>query len=100
MNDKFSNDNSSTATAGRQREPDPHGQAALLLIESLIHELIARSVINVANAVEIVEVAVEIKVEVAADADETLVTMTRSLALLRAIQDSFTTGLQDGPGGS
>lgn len=38
-------------------EPDAHGQAEMLLVESLIHGLIARSVISVADAVEIVEIA-------------------------------------------
>ena len=37
----------------------------MLLVESLIHGLIARSVISVAEAVEIVEVAAEVKTEIA-----------------------------------
>lgn len=37
----------------------PCGQAALLLVESLMHTLVARSVISVAEAVEAVDVAFE-----------------------------------------
>lgn len=47
--------------------PDAHGQAALLLVESLIHGLLARRLITVADAVEIVDVAAEVKVDVAGD---------------------------------
>ena len=39
-------------------EPDAHGLAALLLVESLIHGLAARSIISVAEAVSITEIAV------------------------------------------
>lgn len=40
---------------------DGHGRAALLLAESLIHGLIARSVLTVADAIEIIEVAAEVE---------------------------------------
>ena len=40
MSSDSSNDN------GERRIPDAHGQAALLLVESLIHGLIARKVIG------------------------------------------------------
>lgn len=40
---------------------DEPGMAALLLVESLIHSLIARSVISVEDAIEIVTTATEVK---------------------------------------
>lgn len=40
---------------------DGHGKAALLLTESLIHGLIARSVLTVSDAVEIIEIAADIE---------------------------------------
>lgn len=42
-----------------------HGQAALLLVESLIHGLIARSVLSVAEAIEIIETAADVELELA-----------------------------------
>lgn len=39
---------------------DAHGRAALLLVESLIHGLIARSSLSVSEAVEIVQIAIEV----------------------------------------
>ena len=42
-----------------------HGRAALLLVESLIHGLANRSVISVAEAIEIIEVAAEVEYELA-----------------------------------
>lgn len=69
--------------------PDAHGQAALLLVESLIHGLLARSLISVADAVEIVEVASEVKVEVAVDLGDSPANLRRSLSLLTAISDSL-----------
>ena len=71
------------------REPDAHGQAAMLLVESLIHGLIARSVISTQEAIEIVEVAAEVKADVAAELGDSPETMRRSLALLESISASL-----------
>ena len=49
-------------------EPDAHGQAALLLAESMLHTLLARGVVTLEEAVEVVQTAAEVKVEVAAAA--------------------------------
>lgn len=69
--------------------PDPHGQAAILLVESLIHSLVARSVLSVADAVEIIDVASEVKVDIAAELGDTRVSLERSLSLLNAISASL-----------
>lgn len=45
--------------AADSREPDAHGQAALLLVESLIHGLAERKVITVSEALDIMECALE-----------------------------------------
>jgi hypothetical protein len=68
---------------------DAHEQAALFLIESLLHSLIARSVISVAEAVEIVEVAAEVKTDAAAEMGDTPGALQRSLDLLAAIGASL-----------
>ena len=69
--------------------PDAQGQAAMLLVESLIHGLIARSVITVADAVEIINVAVEVRTEVGTELGDTPATLARSLAMLSALGDSL-----------
>jgi hypothetical protein len=84
-----SNDNQLGRDAAPRPEPDAHGQAAMLLVESLIHGLIARSVISTEEAIEIVDVAAEIKAEVAADLGDSPATMQHSLALLASISQSL-----------
>jgi len=70
-------------------EPDAHGQAAMLLAESLIHGLVARDIITVGDAVEIVAAATEVNEQVGVDIGDSPATLQRSLALLRAIQSSL-----------
>lgn len=69
--------------------PDAHGQAAMLLVESLVHGLIARSVLSVADAVEIVGIAAEVKAEIATDLGDTPATMRKSLIILETIAASL-----------
>ena len=68
MTDETSNDNMRAYADARSSGPDAHGQAAMLLVESLIQGLIARSVITVADAVELVDTAAEVTEALAADA--------------------------------
>lgn len=81
------NDNNSAIRGVAPLLPDPHGQAALLLVESLIHGLLARSVISVGDAIEIVESADSVQVELAEAADGA--PMWQSHALLSAIAKSL-----------
>lgn len=90
------NDNESAIAAATPSMPDPHGHAALLLVESLIHGLIERSVISTRAAIDIVEGADSVQVEVAEAADGHGAPMWRSHALLMAIEDSLR---QDDGGG-
>jgi hypothetical protein len=64
--------------------PEPYGQAALLLVESLIHGLIARSSLTVEQAVEIVQIAAEVTKDTAAELDDTPATR-KSIHLLDSI---------------
>ena len=82
-------DRSSDPNAGGTAGPEPYGQAALLLVESLIHGLIARSALTVAQAVEIVETAAEVKQDTTDDAGDTRATLQRSLHLLNSIGASL-----------
>lgn len=93
--DSTSNDNDDAPLHG----PDAHGQAAMLLVESLIHGLIARSVISVEDAIEIVEVAADVKQEVAGELGDSPATLRKSLGLITAISASLTNDLGDTDGG-
>jgi hypothetical protein len=86
MSGEFSNDNDVVATAARETEAN--GQAAMLLVESLIHGLIERKVISVADAVEIVETAREVQVDAGVELDSHPTTQ-RSITLLQAISTSL-----------
>ncbi len=69
--------------------PDPHGQAALLLVESLIHGLISREGLTSEEAVQIIEVAAEVKEALAEDMGEHPAIMAESLNLLHAMANSL-----------
>lgn len=70
-------------------EPDAHGQAALLLTESLIHMMVEKSVITNGEAIEVIQTAAEVKIEVATAEGESKKRMKESLFLLSAMQVSF-----------
>lgn len=70
-------------------EPDAHGQAALLLAESILHMLVEGHVLTNAEAMEVVTTAAEVKVEVAEGTGESKKRMQESLVLLARITDSF-----------
>ena len=66
--------------------PDPHGQAALLLVESLIHGLIGRRILSVQEAVHLLEVALDAQVAMA-EVGRSLAPTTELLeALLRSLE--------------
>jgi hypothetical protein len=44
---------------------DPHGRAALLLVESLIHALVEKAVLTRAEAIEVIDIAVDVEEELA-----------------------------------
>ena len=64
-------------------------QAALWLVESLIHALIARSVISVVDAVEIVGTAADVAEEFAAEQIGMAPIITGAIDLLHAIRASL-----------
>lgn len=74
-------------------EPDAHGQAALLLAESIIHTLIEAKILTATEAVATVQMAAEVKVEVAELAGESRERMEASLFLLETIAASFETDI-------
>ena len=87
-----------SATAGKTQEPDAHGQAALLLAESLLHKLIETSVLSSDQALEVVQAACEVKVEVATAAGESTARMLASIALLQKMRISIESDTSFGHG--
>lgn len=83
------NDNDFATPGIRPPMPDPHGQAALLLVESLIHGLLARSIISIGDAIEIVESADSVQVDMAEEADGAGAPMWQARGLLTAILKSL-----------
>ncbi|KKC31380.1 hypothetical protein [Devosia psychrophila] len=87
MSNGFSNDNTIVSTD--VREPDAHGQAAMLMVESLIHCLIEKRVISVADAVEIVDTAREVKIATGPELGDSAAALQKSLWLLEAVSASL-----------
>jgi len=79
---------SPTGTGGRT-DPDAHGQAALLLVESLIHGLIARSSLTRAEAIDIIDIAADVKIEYAEETEESRAILARSLVLIEALAETL-----------
>lgn len=89
------NDNDA-ATAGTMTSlPDAHGQAALVLVESLLHGLLSQTVLTLSEAVEIIESAVAVQTDIADAADTGAETMWRSLSLLTAMSASLKRDMDD-----
>lgn len=84
---------------GHGRGHESQGLVAMLLVESLIHGLIARSIIDAKDAVEIVAIATEVIEETAIESGNTTETMAKSLAILEAICSSLSIDLPKGPDG-
>ncbi|MBW6526477.1 hypothetical protein KZ813_06450 [Sphingomonas sp. RHCKR7] len=71
------------------------GEAALLLIESLLHGLIARAVLSTEEAIKIVEIAADARRELADDRIDDLSLSERSIGALMAIASSLRTDMPD-----
>ena len=87
-----SNDNSAPPEQSRDFS-DAQGYAALLLVESLIHGLIEKSVITLETAVDIVEVALSVSLEVDEEPEKKSVSPRGASALLQAISKSLSADL-------
>jgi hypothetical protein len=84
-------------TGQSEERPDQgaHGEAALLLVESLVHGLIYRSVISVAEAFEIINTAADVKREAIAETDNSNSGRDKTLLLLEAIGFSLQRDISD-----
>ncbi len=70
----------------------PHYQSALLLVESLIHALIAKSILTLPEAIEIVEMAEDVELEMARTANGSFPPQS-IISLLAPIAKSLRTNL-------
>lgn len=86
------NDNDPTPGGGAALL-NAQGHAAVLLVESLIHALIARSVITVEDAIEIVGAATAVTVETMNEMNETPAALLQSLTLLTDMSVSLSIDL-------
>ena len=68
---------------------DPHGRAALLLVESLLHTLIERSALKVKDVLDIITVAIDANEELAADRGEREDPTDQTTVVLSAILHSL-----------
>lgn len=50
-------------------DTDTHGRAALLLVESLIHALVDKAVITQGEAIDVIDIASEVEVDIAGPPD-------------------------------
>lgn len=85
----LTNDNELPSAASRFDVPDARGQAAILLVESLIHALIARSLIRLEDAIDVVTTAIDVKMEIAAGDGDSDDSTDHALGLLVAIRHSL-----------
>ena len=81
--------NENDAGGKEHLEPDAHGQAALMLAESMLHALMENGNLTTAQGISVVSTAQEIKVEFAHLAHESEGRMQASLNLLKKIGDSL-----------
>ena len=68
--------------------PDPHGQAALMLCESVLLLLIEKGVIKKDETTELIEGVIEVKQEIAGVRENVVVSLA-SIVLLRAVARSI-----------
>lgn len=76
---------------GADRDPVPQaqGQAALLLLESLIHALLDNGTLTKVQAIRAIDTALEVKRDSAVEAKEPPATLNKSLMLLNNMKRSL-----------
>ena len=77
-----------------QPRSEASGQAAILLVETLLHKLVERSIISLKDAVEIVDTAIEVGAETQDDANSPTAANPGTMAMLTTIGDSLRADLR------
>lgn len=73
-------------------KPDPNGQAAILLVESLIHTLVDRDILTTRQALFAIASAICVKSESAAFSNEDRETLEKSLGVMKRIEQTLQAG--------
>ncbi len=71
-----------------ETNPDPHGQAALMLCEGLMLLLVEKGVIDKSRVADVIDGVIEVKQEIAGVRESVVVSVT-SIALLQAVARSI-----------
>lgn len=74
---------------------DPHGQAAMVLLETLIHAMIANGNLTTIEAIEIVLDAAEVQAEIDMDRGYVEENQQQAVALLRSLSISLSHDLPE-----
>jgi hypothetical protein len=69
-------------------DPDPHGQAALMLMESLLLLLVEEGVLLKEQMIDNIDGVIEVKQEIAGTSESVVVSLA-SIGLLRAVSASL-----------
>lgn len=77
-------------------DPDAHGQAALMLIESLLLLLVGGGVIRKEQMVDAIDGVVEVKREIAGTSESVVISLA-SIGLLRAVSASLSAAVVPEP---
>ena len=91
---KSANENDDFGKRRPEDEPDAHGQAALMLAESILHALVETATFTDRQALDVVRTAQEVKTEIATLDGESHRRMQESLDLLDRIAISVGTDIQ------
>lgn len=69
--------------------PDASGEAAMLLVESLVHELVAGRILPLEAAVDVVQVAIDVQAEIADARGDDPAIASEACRMLSAIATSL-----------
>lgn len=92
-----SNDNDSATPEATPVLPDAKGQAALVLVESLIHGLCEKAVLDTGEAMDIVDRAIDVQLDHVEAGGDDAASMRKSHALLLSIANSLGIDSEGGP---
>lgn len=85
--------NLSTGPAAPRGAPDPYGEAALVLVETLIHALVAKGSLSTLEAIEIIDDAAGVQSAMDEDRCDIPGGRPQAAALLRIIGGSLSSDL-------
>lgn len=83
------NDNGSPPPVAAPYPPEPYGRAALLLVECLIHGLVARAGLSTVEAIGIIQSAIDVQNDISDDRGEDPNVVSLSAQLLTAMIESL-----------